>query len=114
MLWDPDILVLLDWDPGYSESYQYNAMNQVACFRLRPYKVFEYRIYTKSIFYEASALTANGAVARRSSGEDEVAELEENSPAKTTNRRREEIPVQPQESWREGRLGTAANRASHG
>jgi hypothetical protein len=33
------------------------------------------RIYTKFIFYEAGARTVNGAVARRSSGEVEVAEL---------------------------------------
>ena len=42
MIWDPDILVLMDWDPGYSESYQYSAMNQVACFWLHPCKLFEY------------------------------------------------------------------------
>jgi hypothetical protein len=41
MIWDPGIWVLFDWDPGYSESYQYNAKNRVACFRLHPYKVFE-------------------------------------------------------------------------
>ena len=75
MIWDPDILVLMDWDPGYSESYQYSAMNQVACFRLRPCKLFEYQIYTTFVFYKAGARTVNGAVARRSSGEVEVAGL---------------------------------------
>jgi hypothetical protein len=40
------------------------------------------RIYTKFIFYEAGARTVNGAVARRSSGEDGVAGLEENRPAR--------------------------------
>jgi hypothetical protein len=34
-------LVLMDLDPGYSENYQYSAMNQVACFRLHPCKLFE-------------------------------------------------------------------------
>jgi hypothetical protein len=42
MIWDPGIWVLFDWDPGYSKNYQYKVTIRVACFRLHPYKVFEY------------------------------------------------------------------------